>query len=331
MSQALIELGLFAGKATIIVFLILVVLIVLALVISKSKEKMKGRLIIRNINKKLDEQTDAILAETTSKKEYKRFHKDKKSAEKAKQKLHQETHNVYVINFHGDMRASATDALREEVTAILNVATPADEVVVRVESGGGVVHGYGLAAAQLMRIRSKNIPLTVTIDKIAASGGYLMACVGNKILSAPFAIVGSIGVIVQLPNFNRVLKANNIEFEQHTAGEFKRTITLFGENTEEGRLKLQHEIEDIHHFFKKLIADYRPHIEIQKVATGEHWLGQQAIDLKLVDEIKTSDDYLLSRSKEAHVFEVCYEIKKPLLSKLTGAAGKLRDHVFAGL
>lgn len=331
MSEALIQLGLFAAQAIIIVFLILLVLIVFVLIISKSKEKMKGRLVIKNLNNKFDEHTETILAETASKKAYKRFLKEKKNAEKTKQKKEEPSAHVYVLNFHGDMRASATEALREEVTAILNVATPADEVVVRLESAGGVVHGYGLAAAQLMRIRARQIPLTIAIDKIAASGGYLMACVANKILAAPFAIIGSIGVIVQLPNFHRVLKNNNIDFEQHTAGEFKRTITLFGENTEEGRVKLQHEIEDVHHLFKKLITDYRPDIDIQKVATGEHWLGQQAIGLKLIDEIKTSDDYLLSRSKETKVYEVCYEIKKSLMSKFTGGTSKLRDSILMGL
>jgi serine protease SohB len=190
------------------------------------------------------------------------------------------------------------------------------------------VHGYGLAAAQLMRIRAQHIPLVVAIDKIAASGGYLMACVANKILSAPFAIIGSIGVVVQLPNFNRLLKEKNIDFELHTAGEFKRTITLFGENTDEGREKLQHEIEDIHGLFKGLIHKYRKQIDIEKVATGEHWLGQQALILKLVDEIKTSDEYLLEQTNNAQVFEICYEVKRPLLSRLSSTASSMREKLF---
>ena len=165
------------------------------------------------------------------------------------------------------MRASTVSSLAEEITALLNIATPNDEVLLRLESAGGVVHGYGLAAAQLMRIRAQHIPLVVAIDKIAASGGYLMACVADKILAAPFAIIGSIGVVVQLPNFHRLLKDKHIDFELHTAGEFKRTITLFVENTKEGKEKLQHEIEDIHGLFKNLIHDYRQQIDIDKVAT----------------------------------------------------------------
>ena len=218
------------------------------------------------------------------------------------------------------MKASAVAALREEITTVLSVATTNDEVILRLESPGGVVHGYGLAAAQLMRIRARNIPLTITIDKVAASGGYMMACIANKILCSPFAIVGSIGVIVQLPNFHRLLKDKHIDFEQQTAGAFKRTLTVFGENTEEARDKLQHEIEDIHQLFKNLITDHRPQIDIQRIATGEHWLGQQALLLNLIDEIKTSDDYLFEKSAHAQLFEVCYEVKKPLSNKLFAAA-----------
>ena len=152
-----------------------------------------------------------------------------------------------------------------------------------------------------------------------------MACVGNKILSAPFAIIGSIGVIVQLPNFHRLLKDKHIDFEMHTAGEFKRTITLFGENTNEGREKLQDELEDIQALFKNLISEYRQHVDINQVATGEHWLGQQAMTLNLVDEIKTSDDYLFEQSKKASIYEICYEVKKPLLARLSSSASLLRE------
>lgn len=324
MSQAFIELTLFAAKSFIIVLFILLILLCFFALIAKSKEKIKGRLIIKNINKKFAETTEAILAEILSKKQYKHHLKDQKAALKKKAHPNEKTKNIFILDFHGDIKASAVAALREEITAILNVATPEDEVIVRLESPGGVVHGYGLAAAQLLRLRAHHIPLTVTIDKIAASGGYLMACVANKILCAPFAIVGSIGVIVQLPNFHRVLKDKHIEFEQLTAGEYKRTLTIFGENTEAGKEKLQQEIEEVHHLFKNLIADYRQGIDIERIATGEHWLGQQAINLKLVDEIKTSDDYLFECSKEAHLYELCYETKKSFLAKLSGAATQLK-------
>jgi serine protease SohB len=328
MSQAFIQLALFAAKAFIIVLLILLVLVVFFMLLVKSKEKLKGHLIIKNLNKKYEETQELCLTETSTKKEFKKFLKDKKAREKEEQKSSTPTKNIYVVNFHGDIKASAVCSLREEVNAILNIVKPNDEVIVRLESAGGVVHGYGLGAAQLLRIRARGIPLIVTVDKVAASGGYLMACVANKILSAPFAIIGSIGVIVQMPNFHQVLKDKHVEFEQLTAGEYKRTITLFGKNTEEGREKLQEEIEDIHELFKNLIVEHRQDLDIKKVATGEHWLGQQALELKLVDEIKTSDDYLLERSKDAKLYEIAYEVKKPFLSKLSAATHMLWEKLY---
>jgi serine protease SohB len=323
MSDALVQLALFSAKSVILVALILILLVGILALLAKGKEKLKGHLTIKNLNEKWDDIQETLLAETLPKKLFKQFIKDKKKSIKAKQKDDVRPNNLYVLNFNGDIKASAVSALREEVTAILKIATPQDEVVVRLESGGGMVHAYGLAAAQLDRLRKKNIPLTVSVDKIAASGGYMMACIANKILAAPFAIIGSIGVIVQLPNFNRVLKKKDIDFEMHTAGEFKRTITMFGENTDEGREKLQEEIEDIHQHFKTLITEHRPQINIQQVATGEHWLGQEALALQLVDEIKTSDDYLLQRSQLATVYELCYETKKSLFGKLSGNAASL--------
>lgn len=325
MADALIQLALFTSKALVIVIFILIVLIAFFALLSKSKQKLKGHLTIKNLNHKYEETTETILTETLTKKQFKQYLKDKKAADKAKEKNADATKNIYILHFNGDMKASAVSTLAEEVTAVLNVVKPSDEVVLKLESPGGVVHGYGLAAAQLMRFRAKQIPLIVTVDKVAASGGYMMACVANKILAAPFSIIGSIGVIVQLPNFHRLLQDKHIDFEQFTAGAFKRTITLFGKNTDEGREKLQHEIEDIQKLFKDLITHHRQQIDIQKVATGEHWLGQQALGLNLVDEIKTSDEYLLEQSKTANLYEICYEVKKPLLSRLSSGASAMKE------
>ena len=186
----------------------------------------------------------------------------------------------------------------------------------RLESGGGVVHGYGLAASQLMRLREKNIPLTVSVDKVAASGGYMMACVGNSIIAAPFSIIGSIGVIAQIPNFHKVLKKHDVDFDQYTAGEFKRTVTMFGENTGEAKAKFREEIEDIHALFKDFIVQHRPDVDIVKVATGESWPGTRALERNLVDELKTSDDYLLENSKHADIYEISYVTKKSLIEKI---------------
>ncbi len=331
MLNALIQLTFFTTKAIIIVILLLVLLGGILALLSKGKEKLKGRIQIKNLNKNYQETTEALFSEILPKEQLKQFLKKQKADEKTKTKLagkHSDK-NIFVIHFDGDIKATAVTALREEITAILGVAKTSDEVVVCLESGGGMVHAYGLAAAQLARLRQQHIPLTVIVDKVAASGGYLMASVANKILAAPFAIIGSIGVIIQLPNFNRYLKEKHIDFEQLTAGGFKRTLTMFGKNTEEGRDKLQHEIEEIHTLFKNAIMQYRGHMDIQKVSTGEHWLGTQAFEYKLIDEIKTSDDYLLEKSKECNLFEIRYATKKTLGSKLSSVMNNIKQNYFS--
>ena len=212
-----------------------------------------------------------------------------------------------MIDFKGDIRATEVTSLREEITAILTVATTGDEVLVKLESAGGTVHGYGLAASQLKRIRDKGIHLTIAVDKVAASGGYMMACVAHKIIAAPFAIIGSVGVLAQMPNFNRLLKKHDIDFEEITAGKYKRTLTLFGENTDEDREKMREELADIHLLFKEFIHENRSQVDVEKIATGEHWHGKRALELKLVDELRTSDDYLSSSVNTADIFEIDYE------------------------
>lgn len=230
---------------------------------------------------------------------------------------------LYVLDFVGDLRASGVRALRDEITAVLQVAREGDEILLRLESPGGVVHGYGLAASQLERIRSRGIRLTIAVDKVAASGGYLMACVGHHIIAAPFAIVGSIGVVMQIPNVHRLLKRHDIDVELHTAGEYKRTLTVFGENTDEGRAKLREELADTHALFKAYIATHRPGLDLDRVATGEHWFGQRALELGLVDELRTSDDYLIEKVAGYDVFQVRLQMPRPLVERLTQRVGLL--------
>ena len=234
---------------------------------------------------------------------------------------------VFVVNFHGNISASAVTNLREEVTAILSQATVNDEVVVRLESGGGMVHSYGLASSQLDRIRKRKIPLTVCVDKVAASGGYMMACVADKIVAAPFAILGSIGVVAQLPNFHRVLKKHDVDFELLTAGEHKRTLTMFGENTDSGREKFIEELEDTHSLFKQFVQERRPQLDIDLIATGEVWFGIRALEVALVDDLQTSDEYLVTRATEADVFEIAFVVKKKLHQRLGLAAEESADRV----
>lgn len=309
--------GLFLAQAVTIVVAIIVVLVAIVAIGSKGKTE-KGQLELINMSESLDEVAESFRETILPKEEIKKRAKAKKKA--AKESKDDVKPNLYVIDFNGSMDASQVESLRREITAIVQCAEKEDEVLVRLESPGGVVHGYGLAASQLKRITQRDIPLTVAVDKVAASGGYMMACIADRIVAAPFAIIGSIGVIAQLPNFNKVLKKNDIEFEQVTAGQYKRTLTMFGENTAQDREKFQDEIDDVHGLFKNHVAAHRPQLDIDKVATGETWYGEQAIGMDLVDELSTSDDWLLNQAKEKTVYLVKYSVPKTLTQKLGKAA-----------
>ncbi|MDO6639269.1 protease SohB [Shewanella sp. 10N.286.52.C2] len=324
--EFLSEYGMFLAKAvTIVVAILAVVIVVLASSIKHKTEK--GELKLTDVTDELKELEKELKQELLSKKQFKAYEKKLKADEKAADKEDAPTSKVFVIDFKGSIDAGEVASLREEITAVLTVADENDQVLVNVESGGGMVHGYGLASSQLDRLKQANIPLTICIDKVAASGGYMMACVANKIVAAPFAIVGSIGVVAQLPNFSRLLKKHDIDYEQHTAGDFKRTLTVFGENTDEGREKFQQELEETHVLFKQFVSKYRPDMDIAKVATGEHWYGQQAIELGLVDAISTSDDVVLELAKKHQVIKIKYQMKKKLADKIAHGASLSVDSV----
>lgn len=307
------EFGLFVAKALVVLLVIFAIVVIIASAASRQKEQ-RGELQVENVSKALRKSTQQIRHSLMSKKARKQA---EKAAKKEAAKESEAEHKLFLIDFKGSMDAKEVESLRREVTAVLAIASDKDEVLVRVESGGGVVHGYGLAASQLQRIRDKGIKLTVSVDKVAASGGYMMACVANQVVAAPFAIVGSIGVLAQLPNFNRVLKKHNVEFEQITAGDYKRTLTLFGENTDEGRNKFQQDVNEVHVLFKNFVSEHRPQVDIDAVATGEIWYGTQALKNKLVDRISTSDDILLEAAENADVIRVAYKPKKNLTEKIT--------------
>lgn len=258
----------------------------------------------------------------------KKFEKERVKVEKLKKVNGKEKPRVFVVDFDGDIKASATDNLRNEITALLSMATKNDEVLLRLESGGGMVNSYGLAASQLVRLRQFGIPLTVCIDKVAASGGYMMACIGNKIISSPFAVLGSIGVVAQLPNLHRLLKKYDVDFEVLTSGEYKRTLTVFGENTDKGRDKFQQDLQVTHELFKNFVARYRPTLDINKVATGEVWLGINALEIKLVDELKTSDEYLVARAKDADLYHLQYINKRTFRERVGMTVGASLDQFF---
>jgi serine protease SohB len=321
MSQFLAEYGLFLLKVLTIVGGIVAIIIAAA---AAGKHVAHESLEVEHLNKKLRRLGDTLLGAVSSKDEKKKEHKARKKEARAEAKNLASRPRSFIIDFRGDLKASAVPSLRQEVNAILDVARDADEVIVRLENHGGVVHEHGLAASQLARIRDREIPLIVCVDKVAASGGYLMACVATKVYAAPFAILGSIGVLAQLPNFNRMLDSHCVDFEQISAGKYKRTVTMFGKSTEEDRAKLKEELEDVHALFKDVVIRYRPSLDLDKVATGEHWYGPRALELGLADEILTSDELLRQRVAERELYEVSYKIKKPLQKRvMAGVDGLL--------
>lgn len=346
-------LGFLARAVTIVVAIMVVLGFVFANASRRGgRESAEGVLEVKHLNRELDDLKAALEGAVVSPEEQKYLTKTREAEDKKKRKAEskaakaahkaaqkaaksrsesqtepetpdpaEEAGKVYVLNFVGDLQASALDQLRQEVTSVLTVATPADEVVVRLESPGGVVHSYGLAASQLQRIRAQNIPLTATIDKVAASGGYMMAAVADKILAAPFAVVGSIGVVAQVPNVHRLLKKHDVDVELITAGEHKRTLTMLGENTDEGREKFTEQLEDIHKLFQEHVVANRDVVDIKEVATGEAWYGQRAIDVKLVDRLITSDSYLAACAAERDVYLLRWTVQKKPLERLLGGIG----------
>ncbi|ELH7811693.1 protease SohB [Vibrio harveyi] len=339
--EFLLDYGLFLAKIVTVVAAV-VVLLIIAKSASGKSGAAKGELEVTNLSERYKDAVEQLehhlhddafikARDKAVKKEEKEKNKSRekeiKQASKEGSLDSKREPHLFVLDFNGSIDAKEVGSLREEITAVLAVAREGDEVLLRLESGGGMVHGYGLASSQLDRIKAAGLPLTISVDKVAASGGYMMACVADKIVSAPFAIVGSIGVIAQIPNFNKLLKKHDIEYEQLTAGEYKRTLTMFGENTDKARDKFKQELEETHVLFKDFIRERRPDLELEKVATGEHWFGTQAKELGLVDEISTSDDLVVAACKEKTVLAVHYVQKKKLADKLAGVAGKVADSV----
>ncbi|OCG02237.1 protease SohB [Gilliamella sp. wkB112] len=357
------EYSLFLAETATVVIAILAVLV---FILSQRRKlaTAAGHLSVKDVSKEYEQIKDDMLMSSMDELEAKLFTKDLKKQKKlekkqakivAKQKKKVEKNNqqsveqsntaepatpvaeetpdkakakLFVLSFNGSMDAHEVEELRQEITAVLAIIKPEDEVVVKLESPGGVVHGYGLAASQLLRFRTRNIPFTAVVDKVAASGGYMMACTANKIVAAPFAIVGSIGVVAQIPNFNRLLKKHDVDIELQTAGAYKRTLTMFGENTDEGRQKFKQELEETHLLFKDFVKEYRPNVDIEQVATGEHWFASQAKDKGLVDEISTSDDFILSHLESHKIISVKYQRKQKLSEKLSKNVVKGLERLF---
>ena len=319
MTSLLAQYGLFLAKIATLVVAVLILVAGIAAV-ARRKRKETGHIVVTDINRQLEEAGDSIEAVRLPAKLRRALHKRRKAQHRAEQKALHEAPCAFLLDFKGDLRASTLDSLRAEISAVLQVAKPGDAALVRVESGGGMVNRYGLAAAQLLRLRAAQLPLTVMVDNVAASGGYLMAAVADKIVASPFALVGSIGVVAQLPNCHRWLKERNIDWEQFTAGKYKRTVTIFGENTEEGRAKLREELEDIHVQFRDFVKERRAQLDMEQVGTGEVWLGSKALELGLVAELATSDEVVRAACQRGRVLQVHYRAKRSLPERLRAGA-----------
>ncbi|MCW8194049.1 protease SohB [Proteobacteria bacterium 005FR1] len=340
--EFLVEYGLFLAKtATMLVAIVIVISLISGLSQKGGgKKEHHGHIEVTKLNDRYKHMSETLrkaafdhhLLKREAKAAKDRLKRERSQRKKVLKKspaeqITPERKRVFVLNFDGDMKASATANLREEITAVLSIAQPDDEVVVRLESGGGMVHSYGLASSQLVRITNKKIPLTVCVDKVAASGGYMMACVADRILAAPFAVLGSIGVIGQLPNFHRLLQRIPVDYEMQTAGEYKRTLTVFGENTDKDREKFAEDLEETHVLFKQFIRDKRQALDVDAVATGETWYGTRALEKKLIDDIQTSDEYLSGQIDHADIFEVEYVTRKSLPERLGIASQEAMDRL----
>ena len=318
--------GLFLAKTATLVIAALLIIGTLVSTIAAARAEKKSSLRIERVNERLTQLADTLAGAMDSKAEAKARAKKRKAQAKkrAKEQQPDDTSRLFVLDFDGDIRASAVEQLRESINGLVQVAGEHDEVLLRLESGGGLVHSYGLAASQLDRLRQAGIKLTVSVDRVAASGGYMMACVGDRIVAAPFAIIGSIGVVAQLPNFHRWLDERHIDVELHTAGDHKRTLTMFGQNNEADREKFRQELDDTHGLFKTFVAEHRPSLDIDAVATGEHWYGRQAIDRHLVDDIATGDDLMLAAARaERPVYAITHQSRTGLVSRMMGRASRL--------
>ena len=312
-NEALLSLFFFGLKALIVVISVLLSVIVPFVVIRKlsPSDKSKKNLKVENLKSQYNKYIQQFKQKTMSKKDFKKYLKKfHKSKEEKKDKP-----SLFVLSFNGDIMASQVKSLREEISLILEIAKARDEVVLLLNSRGGSVSHYGLAANQLQRLRNHKIPLTVCVDKVAGSGGYLMACVGNQIISSPFAFVGSIGVLFGIPNVHDFLKKHDINYEEFTAGKYKRTVTPFGKVTDEKRGRLQEQLELVHDQFKNFVRQYRD-IDLETTATGEAWLAEEALKKGLVDKLQCSDDYILEKLKSHDIYKISLKSPQSFLEKI---------------
>lgn len=205
-----------------------------------------------------------------------------------------------VLTFVGDIGAKQYKSFGQLIDEVIINKSEIDEVVVVVNSPGGAVSPYGNVYSQMERVRDAGLKLTVCIDVVAASGGYLMSLPAHKIIAAPFSMVGSVGVMAFVPNLRGLLEDYNINPRTFTAGKYKRTVSLTDEATEEEVEKFKQQLNAIHRLFLEAVKKYRKDVKMEVVETGEHWTARESVELGLglVDDIATSQQYLLEANRD---------------------------------
>lgn len=311
------ELLLFVAKSLVALVVLTLAVIVIARA-ARGGGTSRGRLRITRLNDRIGGLEASLRLPRLGKKEQKAWLKKREAAETALEQSGRPA--TFVVDFKGDLQASAVEDLRETVSAIIAGHREGDEVLLRIESPGGTVHGYGLAASQLARLRAAGLRVVACVDKVAASGGYMMACESDEVVAAPFAIVGSIGVVASVPNLHRLLEKYGVDYEEMTAGEHKRTVSMFGKIEPEGREKFLEQLAEIHNLFRDHVLRNRPAAKAELISTGEHWPASRAVELGLVDRIATSDDEVMRRVKEREVYEVRYRRPRSWQSRMGRAA-----------
>jgi serine protease SohB len=211
----------------------------------------------------------------------------------------------FVIDFNGDIMATQSKALNFEITSVICSAQEGDEVLIRLQSPGGAAHAYGYAASQIERLKK---------------AGILMACVADEIIAAPFAIIGSVGVVSEFPNFFSFMRNLGIDYKQYTAGKYKRTVSPLGEITDEGEEKFKEDLVEMYDLFRDHVSSHRENLDMDVIATGEHWQGIKALELGLVDKIETAEEYILDRLTSFEFAKITYVGDRKTLAEKIGAS-----------
>ncbi len=323
-----IDFGGFALRSFWIAAMIALVVVIPIIFGARTQKRREEDVKVSSLDERFDLMEAQIRVATDGAKGAKAFLKERKKAAK----LHDDSaKRVYLVAFKGDPMASGHAAFARKITAALMAARAGkDEIVVTLHSPGGLVSAYGLMAAQMQRVRRAGVELTACVDQVAASGGYMMAVVANRIVAAPFAVVGSIGVVAQVPNVNRLLKKIDVDYEELTAGEHKRPISVLAPITDEGREHFRHKLEETHVAFKDFVRENRPALNVEAVGDGDYWYATDALKLGLIDAISTSDEYLMNQRGKARLFVSDAPEKKTLMKALFGRLGEAGARMIGG-